>query len=64
MTFAEIFLCSITGVGNLRPAGQIRPADTFYPARDLFEIVYLPDPRSLYVIMTISVANLILAITI
>ena len=23
-------------VGNLRPAGHIRPADTFYPARDLF----------------------------
>ena len=24
-----------TGVGNLRPAGRMRPAKAFYPARDL-----------------------------
>ena len=52
------------GVGNLRPAGQIWPADRFYPARGLFEIVYLSGPRPLHVIMTISVANKRLAITI
>jgi len=41
-------ILTVTGVGNLRPAGQIRPADSIYlacgplsklriyPARDLF----------------------------
>ena len=37
------------GVGNLWPAGQIRPADTFVSGpRPLFEIAYFPT-RDFYV---------------
>ena len=34
--FYQEVRCHRTGVGNLRPAGWMRPAKAFYPDRDLF----------------------------
>ena len=39
---------STPGVGNLRPAGQTQPDDTFYPARGLFSKLCIHPARNLF----------------
>ena len=47
-SFFEFLRLFIAGVGNLRPAGPIRPADTFYPARGLFSKLCIYPTRDLF----------------